>query len=69
MEEVFRKFNRNMIYSVASYNAGPQRVSTWSLAANAADPDLFVEEIPFSETKNYVKRVLTNYWIYRALYT
>lgn len=68
MEEVFRKFNRNMIYSVASYNAGPQRVSTWSLAANAADPDLFVEEIPFSETKNYVKRVLTNYWIYRALY-
>jgi soluble lytic murein transglycosylase len=68
MEEVFRKFNRNMIYSVASYNAGPQRVSTWSLSPNAADPDLFVEEIPFSETKNYVKRVLTNYWIYRALY-
>jgi len=69
MEEVFRKFNRNIIFAVASYNAGPQRVQTWSQTMNFTDPDIFVEDIPFSETKNYVKRVLQNYWIYRALYT
>jgi len=70
MDEVFRKYNRNMIYAIASYNAGPQRVLTWSQNPNLGntDMDLFVENIPYAETKNYVKKVLSNYWLYRSLY-
>lgn len=70
MEEVFRSFNGNMIFAIASYNAGPQRIKQWEKKYDfTKDPDLFVESIPYEETKNYVKKVLQNYWIYRDLYS
>ncbi|NQY81037.1 MAG: transglycosylase SLT domain-containing protein [Candidatus Caenarcaniphilales bacterium] len=70
MEEVFRSFEGNMIFAIASYNAGPQRIKQWSKKYNfKKDPDLFVESIPYKETKNYVKKVLQNYWVYRDLYS
>lgn len=68
MEQVFRTFDNNMIFAVASYNAGPVAVKHW-IKRNDLDMDLFVEEIPYKETRNYVKKVLENYWIYKKLYT
>ncbi len=67
MEDVFERFSNNMVYAVASYNAGPGAVSQW-MRLNNSDLDIFVEEIPYNETKNYVKKVLSNYWIYKKLY-
>lgn len=70
MEEVFRSFDSNMIFAIASYNAGPERIKQWNKKYNfEKDPDLFVESIPYKETKNYVKKVLQNYWVYRDLYS
>jgi soluble lytic murein transglycosylase-like protein len=58
----------NLMYLAAAYNAGPGNLQKW-LRANpdvSADPLLFIETIPLSETRNFVERVMTNYWIYRT---
>ena len=48
-----------------AYNAGPVRVSEWKRRFSyEQDPLLFIERIPFRETRLYVQRVLTNLWIY-----
>ena len=65
-------FGGAMPFAVAGYNAGPGRVADW-LAANG-DPaagviDMvdWIELIPFSETRNYVQRVMENVVVYRAI--
>ncbi len=51
----------------ASYNAGLLRVGTWWKRNQSLPLDVFIELIPVSETRNYVKLVLRNYIHYRAL--
>jgi soluble lytic murein transglycosylase len=55
--------------ALAGYNAGPTRVTQWRSHPEARDPELFVERIPFAETRHYVPTVLTNATIYRILYS
>lgn len=69
MEEVFARYNNNMINAIASYNAGPVAVKNWERKYKDTDPDEYIEKIPYEETKGYVKHVLSNYWIYKQLYT
>ncbi|MDE2813298.1 MAG: transglycosylase SLT domain-containing protein [Gemmatimonadota bacterium] len=52
---------------LAAYNAGPHNARRWLKTFPTADPDAFVERIPFKETRLYVKLVLRNYAIYKAL--
>ena len=50
---------------IAAYNAGPNAVARWNLVAHAdADPLLYIESIPYAETRGYVTTVLRNYWMY-----
>lgn len=58
---------RNIWYAVAAYNAGEHRVNNW-IKNKYRDIDMFVEDIPFPETRNYVKKVLKSYYIYKKLY-
>ncbi len=60
----------NPLFAVAGYNAGPQAVKNWisKFGTRENDLDFFVEEIPYDETRNYVKRVFSNYWTYLRLY-
>lgn len=51
--------------AVASYNAGPGAVANWVNARLRSAPELWVEAIPFPETRIYVKKVLGNAWSYR----
>jgi soluble lytic murein transglycosylase len=53
---------------LAAYNAGDSRVARWSKKASSGDAELFAEEIPFVETRDYVRVVQRNAEIYRALY-
>ncbi len=49
-----------------AYNAGPGTLSRWKAERpDIDDPLLFIESIPYAETRTYVERVLANYWIYR----
>jgi len=54
--------------AIASYNAGPGNVDDWVNRFGLEDPDRFVEQIPFPETKGYVEAVFENYWNYLRLY-
>ena len=52
----------------ASYNAGEERAAGWWAAAMDLPEDLFVDTIPYTETRRFVREVLTNYWAYQRIY-
>ncbi|MBN2426397.1 MAG: transglycosylase SLT domain-containing protein [Calditrichaceae bacterium] len=56
-------------YMLAAYNAGPHRVNRWKVLPDSENMEVFIENIEFNETKNYVKNVLKNYWAYKLLTT
>lgn len=58
----------NIIYALASYNAGPGNCDKWRKRHPDYTTDQFVENIPFPETQNYVKRILAHYATYKSLY-
>lgn len=51
-------------YAIAAYNAGEDVVRSWVREGNYATVDEFIEDIPYYETQNYVKKVLTSYFQY-----
>lgn len=52
---------------IAAYNAGPKPVGEWnSLVRDGGDPLLYIESIPYWETRGYVVTVLRNYWMYEG---
>ncbi|HEY5060852.1 MAG TPA: lytic transglycosylase domain-containing protein, partial [Gemmatimonadaceae bacterium] len=53
---------------LAAYNAGGSRVARWVTKGGTNDPEVFVERIPFTETRDYVRVVQRNADMYRALY-
>mgnify|MGYP006268177755 CR=1 FL=1 len=61
------KHHGNIVHMLAAYNAGPGNLQKWldDSHMNQDDPLLFIESIPFRETRNYVKKVLANYWMYK----
>ena len=56
-------------YALATYNAGPGRIVRWKAAKPGLDADEFIDDIPFPETQNYVKRILGTAEDYRHLYS
>jgi peptidoglycan lytic transglycosylase len=55
-------------YALATYNAGPNRVARWIAERPGIARDEFIDDIPFPETQNYVKRILGTAEEYRRLY-
>jgi soluble lytic murein transglycosylase-like protein len=59
--------DNNLVRTAAAYNGGPGNVIRWDNTLNAsADPLLYVASIPLNETRDFVQRVLANYWIYEV---
>jgi soluble lytic murein transglycosylase len=54
--------------ALAAYNAGPARLRQWWKARRTNDLEAFVEQIPFDETRLYVKRVMLSWEEYRRVY-
>ncbi|MEE8342342.1 MAG: transglycosylase SLT domain-containing protein [Gammaproteobacteria bacterium] len=52
------RFNGNTVMATAAYNAGPHRVALWQPKQKAQPAELWAELIPYTETRNYVRRVL-----------
>jgi soluble lytic murein transglycosylase len=58
--------NGNLFMLTTAYNGGPGNLSRWLTSVDfRGDPFLFIESIPAAETRGYIERVVTNYWIYR----
>lgn len=56
------------VSAIASYNGGIGSVSKWKKSLYYNDTDDFVEQIPYDETQNYVKKVFRSYWNYIRIY-
>ncbi|MGQ0503864.1 MAG: transglycosylase SLT domain-containing protein, partial [Myxococcaceae bacterium] len=65
--QLLSRWEGNKAFAVASYNAGPSAVRRWITASPDSAMDEWVEEIPVSETRKYVKRVLGSYDAYNLL--
>ncbi len=59
----------NLPYILAAYNAGEHRVDYWKKVLDGVSEEEFVELIPFTQTRKYVKIILTNYFIYKKIYS
>jgi soluble lytic murein transglycosylase-like protein len=57
--------NGDLILMSVAYNAGPGILMKWRSAYSNGDPLLFLESLPNRETRNFVERVMANYWIYQ----
>lgn len=71
LHDLLEQFDGSYILAAAAYNAGPHRSKTWikkygDPRIGEIDPIDWVESIPFSETRNYVQRVMENMQVYRA---
>jgi soluble lytic murein transglycosylase len=60
--QLLQRWDGDPLLAVASYNAGPNAVARWLPNGRATIPELWVEAIPYPETRHYVKTVLGNTW-------
>jgi soluble lytic murein transglycosylase len=65
---LLRGYDGDVIPAIAAYNAGGRPVDRWIRAHGPLDPFLFVERIPYAETRGYVRAVLRNQMLYHLLY-
>ena len=68
IRELLDQFSGNAVLAIASYNGGPVNAQKWYERNKDKSSDLFMEDIVFSETREYVKKVLANYWMYKTIY-
>ena len=66
LRQLLRSWDGNPWLAVASYNAGPGAVAGWVDGRLSRQPELWVEAIPYPETRLYVKKVLGNLWSLQA---
>jgi soluble lytic murein transglycosylase len=70
LRQLLDRWRQQPFLSVASYNAGPGAVEGWRGGAYPdplQEPELWVEAIPYPETRLYTKKVLGNHWTYRLM--
>ena len=67
-ESLKRVLGNKDLYAVSAYNGGLGSVTNWFSKLIYNDTDEFVEQIPYPETKNYVKKVFRTYWVYGNIY-
>jgi soluble lytic murein transglycosylase-like protein/predicted negative regulator of RcsB-dependent stress response len=69
LAELGTRFNGRMSAAIGSYNAGPNKVSSWLRGADGRlEDDVWVEDIPYDQTRGYVKRVLRSLHVYKVFY-
>ena len=62
------EYSDDYMYVLGNYNAGPKPTKRWQAASEGKPWDVRAEEISYWETRDYVKRVMGNYWIYQEIY-
>jgi len=68
LSRLIRRFSQNPLLALPGYNAGPGRPARWIKERPHFDFDVWVELIPFRETRRYTKRVLASRAAYAVLY-
>lgn len=68
LKDLLQRYSNNWFKAIAAYNAGEAAVDRWNQAIVTEDIEEFVERIPYSETRQYVKLVMRNHRMYKRLY-
>ena len=68
LSRLAERFGGHPVCMIAGYNGGAGNVNNWLTDRPQMEMDLWVEAIPFAQTRNYVKRVAMSWWIYHWLY-
>jgi soluble lytic murein transglycosylase-like protein len=68
LANLFQQFPNQPPAVAGAYNGGADNLARWIGRSRANEPDRYVPEIGFSQTKDYVYKVMTNYWNYQRLY-
>ncbi len=68
LADLVKKFDGQIALAAASYNAGPNRIKKWIENDPDRELDEFIEDIPIFQTRNYVKKVMTNYAVYHYIF-
>jgi soluble lytic murein transglycosylase-like protein/TolA-binding protein len=68
LARLFSDFGGDSVLVLAAYNAGPNAASAWQAEFGNRDRDEFIENIPYRETRMYVKRIVEHAAAYRRLY-
>ncbi len=68
LSNLFKQFPAQPQAVAASYNGGEDNMARWLARSKSNSPDLYVPEIAFSQSKDYVYKVLANYRVYQFLY-
>jgi len=58
LQQVLNRFGDNPVLATAAYNAGPQRIDQWTPTSGSIDADIWVDTMPYHETRQYVRRVM-----------
>ncbi|WP_412470997.1 transglycosylase SLT domain-containing protein [Halobacteriovorax sp. RT-2-4] len=67
-KSLLNKFDGNIIYALSSYNAGPHKVTKWAKnLMDVEDPIFQIEQIPYKETRLYVKLIYRNFFFYNLM--
>ncbi len=66
LRQLFKRQHNNVVLATASYNAGPYRVNSWIKNKQKLPADIWIETIPYKETRDYVKSVLAYQQIYQV---
>jgi soluble lytic murein transglycosylase len=69
VHQLLAKFDGQLPFAIAGYNAGPHRVASWLDAKGHLPMDEFIEEIPYNEARAYTKKVLKHLMLYKRVYT
>jgi soluble lytic murein transglycosylase len=66
---LMKRYDENLVYVLAAYNAGEGRVDRWKGTLFDSDESILrnIESIPFLETRNYVKLIFRNIFFYKLL--
>ena len=65
LKRLLKQYKGNTVLATASYNAGPHRVKKWIAKLDSLPADIWIETIPFKETREYVKSVMAYQQIYQ----
>ncbi len=68
LANLFKQFPNQPQAVAGSYNGGADNLARWIARSRATDPDRYVPEIGFTQTKDYIYKVMANYWTYQRLY-
>jgi soluble lytic murein transglycosylase-like protein len=67
VQRLFQKY-RSPVFVLTSYNANPRATERWLESIDSSDMIVFIERIPYRETRSYVKLVMRNYFYYKRWY-